>query len=124
MQAVAFDTLRYYQTLVKAGVEECHAEAMTRAHADATKHLVDQKLVTKIDLQQVRQELHTEIQGVRQELHIEIQGVRQELHTEIHQVHTEIHEVRKDMSSLFVRTLVFMTGLISVAVTVLIAVLK
>jgi hypothetical protein len=58
--AYAFDTLAYAKRLRDAGISMEQAEA----HAEAAREFVMAELVTKTDLEAVRQELHTAIDNL------------------------------------------------------------
>jgi uncharacterized protein YajQ (UPF0234 family) len=73
--AFAFDTLGYAKKLRDAGVAADQAEA----HAEAARDFVMHELVTRYDLQGVKDELET----VRRELQTAIDTTRRELEAKI-----------------------------------------
>lgn len=108
--SVAFDTLKFVETLEAGGFDRRQARAAAEAFAEATS----QELATKSDLaalekglaariDSVRTELKSEIAEFRAELKSEIAGVRSELKSEIVEVRaelkSEIAEVRNELKS-------------------------
>ena len=76
MGAVAFDTLKFVETLTSGGVKEGEAKAIATAYRDASG---EQQLVTKSDLKAGLDEVRAEIAEVRAELKAEITDVKSEL---------------------------------------------
>ncbi|MDR0481289.1 MAG: CCDC90 family protein [Gallionellaceae bacterium] len=87
MGAVAFDTLKFVETLTSGGVKEDEAKAIATAYRDASG---EQQLVTKNDLKTGLDEVRAEIAGVRAELKAEIAEVKTELKAEIAEVRAEL----------------------------------
>ena len=111
MTVIPFDRLRYTDTLRNAGIDEKSA----RAHADALDDAMRQGVATKSDIgdvrsdmQNVRQELKTEIAELRHELKTDIAELRHELKTDISELRQEVktdisglrHEVKTDIAGL------------------------
>ncbi|EOS96726.1 CCDC90 family protein [Erwinia tracheiphila] len=112
MAQVAFDTLKFVETLEGAGLPKEQAKAISlavrdsheavdvatrRDLGDAKKELSSEVTVVKRDLEDVRKELKSDIALVR----TEITDVRKELKSDIALVRTEITDVRKEMISRF-----------------------
>ena len=75
---IGFDTLKAMESLRESGFEETQA----RAVVDTFKDAVGGSVATKIDLQEAKGELQTEIQEVR----TEVQALRGDLETSIARV--------------------------------------
>ena len=69
--AIVFDTLRYAKKMMKVGFTQQQAEAQ----AEAIAEIVDEKLATKQDLEQVKIELKRDIK----ELDLKIETIKNEL---------------------------------------------
>ena len=111
--AFAFDTLGYAKKLRDAGVAADQAEA----HAEAARDFVMHELVTRYDLQAVRDGLQTDVQAVRDN----IETVRRELQTAIDTSRREL-EAKIDTQSL--RLTVRMGVMLTAGLSILAAVLK
>jgi gas vesicle protein len=104
VSAVAFDTLKFAQTLRdKAKFSPEQAEGLSEAFSQAS---ADQ-LATKSDIAELRTDLKTEIAGLRSDLKAEIAEVRSVLKAEIAEVRsdlkTEIADVRSDLRAVELR---------------------
>lgn len=107
--AFAFDTLGYAKKLRDAGVRTEEAEA----HAEAARDFVMHELVTRYDLQGVKDELET---------------VRRELDSKIETLRTAIDTMRREfetrIDTLSLRLTVRMGIMLAAAVSILAAVIK
>ena len=104
MSAVAFDTLKFPQTLRdKAKFSPEQAEGFSEAFSQAS---ADQ-LATKSDVADLRSDLKTEIVALRSDLKAEIADVRSDLKAEIADVRSdlkaEIADVRSDLREVELR---------------------
>jgi chromosome segregation ATPase len=97
--SVAFDTLKFVETLEAGGFARAQAKAAAEAFAGA----MSQELATKTDLSAAEGGLRSEIGKVRTELKAEIVAVRTELKTEIAETRAElkaeIAEVRTELKA-------------------------
>ena len=75
MDAPAFDTSRFQDTLSEAGIPLAHARAITRAVVDVTGHLPSTDALAAF-----KAELRAEISELRTELKTEIAGLRADMH--------------------------------------------
>ena len=90
MSAVAFDTLKFAQTLRdKAKFSPEQAEGPSEAFAQAS---ADQ-LATKSDIAELRTDLETDIGELRTDLETEIAGLRSDLKAEIADVRSDLRAV-------------------------------
>ncbi|AXF75533.1 CCDC90 family protein [Erwinia tracheiphila] len=92
MAQVAFDTLKFVETLEGAGLPKEQAKAISLAVRDSHE-AVD--VATRRDLGDAKKELSSEVTVVKREL----EDVRKELKSDIALVRTEIADVRKDLSA-------------------------
>ena len=111
--AFAFDTLGYARKLRDAGIAADQAEA----HAEAARDFVMHELVTRYDLQGVKDELET----VRRELDAKIDTKTDVLGTAIEALRREL-EAKIDTMSL--RLTVRMGVMLAAGLSILAAVLK
>ncbi|AXF76025.1 CCDC90 family protein [Erwinia tracheiphila] len=94
MAQVAFDTLKFVETLEGAGLPKEQAKAISLAVRDSHE-AVD--VATRRDLGDAKKELSSEVTVVKRDL----EDVRKELKSDIALVRTEITDVRKEMISRF-----------------------
>ncbi len=87
---VMFDTLAYANKLKAAGVDPKAAEVQAEANAEMVATLLENTLVTKKDLAEVRIALNQDIAEVRAELKQDIAEVRAELKQDIAQLETRL----------------------------------
>ena len=80
---VHVDTLEIMKTSTSAGVENEHAEAMARAHAQSLDEIVTTELATKSDLKVLSAEIMAGIGAVRTDGTADDKSLRAELKTEI-----------------------------------------
>lgn len=111
--AFAFDTLGYAKKLRGAGVAADQAEA----HAEAARDFVMQELVTRYDLQAVKDGLQAEVQAVSDR----IEAARRELQTAID---TSRREVEAKIDNMSLRLTVRMGVMLADGLSILGAVLK
>jgi len=111
--AFAFDTLGYARKLRDAGVAADQAEA----HAEAARDFVMHELVTRYDLQAVKDDLET----VRRELDSKIETKTDLLRTA---VETTRRELDAKMDTLSLRLTVRMGVMFAAGLSILAAVLK
>lgn len=93
---LAFDTLKYAESLQAAGVPEIQAKAHARAAADAYDVQL-QRLATKEDLRALGAELRGEMAELRSEMRGELKGLRTEMHSEFRSVRSEMDQLRNMM---------------------------
>lgn len=119
MAYVAFDTLKFVEKLIVAGMPAEQAKAFSELQKEVFEEALEGTLATKTDIQVLKAELKTEIQELRTELKTDIQELRVELKSDIQQLRTEtkteIAEVKSD-----VRLLKWMMGFLLTGVGVLI----
>lgn len=96
MTAVAFDTLRFSQRLVEAGLTSTQAAGISAATAEAMGELVGQ-LATRHDHAMLRQELKADAEALRHELKADADALRHELKAEFAAFR---QEVRSDAAAL------------------------
>src|SRR5437870_13241279 len=89
--AFAFDTLGYAKKLRDAGIAADQAEA----HAEAARDFVMHELVTRYDLQTVKDDLH----AVRDGLQADVQAVRDNLETVRRELQTAIDTTRREVEA-------------------------
>ncbi len=111
--AFAFDTLGYAKKLRDAGIPPPQAEA----HAEAARDFVMHELVTRYDLQAVKDDLST----VRRELQIAIDTTRRELEATIG---TTRRELEAAIDRLSLRLTIRMGVMLAAGLSILGAVLK
>ncbi|AXF76091.1 CCDC90 family protein [Erwinia tracheiphila] len=92
MAQVAFDTLKFVETLEGAGLPKEQAKAISLAVRDSHE-AVD--VATRRDLGDAKKELSSEVTVVKRDL----EDVRKELKSDIALVRTEIADVRKGLSA-------------------------
>lgn len=114
--SVAFDTLKFVETLEAGGFPHAQAKAAAGAFAEA----MSQELATKADLKAeialVRSDLRTETAAVRNDLRTEIVAVRSDLRTEIAGVRSEIEIAKRDLKIWFGSVMVVAVGVILAAI--------
>jgi hypothetical protein len=117
--AFAFDTLGYAKKLRNAGVPQDQAEA----HAEAAREFVMAELVTRHDLEVVRNDLDGRIAAVRSDLQV----MRRELDGSIaavrHDLEGSIAALRKELESSIDRLSLRLTVRMGVMLAAAIAVL-
>ena len=84
-----FNTLRYAKKLEAAGVSREQAEAQIQIIAE----ILEEDMATKLDLNNVKDELKVDIHNVRAELH----SVKIELKSDINNLRTEVYVIRDDL---------------------------
>ena len=102
------NTHEAYKQLVDAGVKEKAAETIIKVIDQARRSDFD-RLATKEDLKDVRNELKLEIAAVRTELKEEIASVKAELKEEIGNVRAELKDDIADLKGKF-STMQWMMG--------------
>ena len=118
--AFAFDTLGYAKKLRDAGIPGDQAEA----HAEAARDFVMHELVTRYDLQGVKDDLQGikgDLQAVKENLETRIETVRRELQTAID---TTRRELEDSIDRLSLRLTIRMGVMLAAGLTILGAVLK
>ena len=94
--AMAYDTHAFIKRLQSVGFTEEQAEVFSE---EQTK-LMEQRLVTKVDLEDVRQELKRDIEEVRQELKRDIQEVKRDVQDVKRDVQDVKQELKHDVQTL------------------------
>ncbi|AXF75944.1 CCDC90 family protein [Erwinia tracheiphila] len=121
MAQVAFDTLKFVETLEGAGLPKEQAKAISLAVRDSHE-AVD--VATRRDLDDAKKELSSEVTVVKRDL----EDVRKELKSDIALVRTEITDVRKDLEAkidkLSLQLTVRLGGMLVAAIGVLAALIK
>ena len=124
--AFAFDTLGYAKKLRSAGVPQDQAEA----HAEAAQEFVMAELVTRHDLEIVRNDLDGRIAAVRNDLDGRIAAVRsdlevlrREMEASIAAVRNEIEVLRREVESALDRLSLRITVRMGVMLAAAIAIL-
>ncbi len=79
MAHVMFDTLKFVDKLISAGMPAEQAKALSEAQKEVFKESLDHILATKADLIQVKNELKTEITELKSKLKVEIADVRSDV---------------------------------------------
>lgn len=119
MTAVAFDTLRFSQRLVEAGLTSTQAAGISAATAEAMGELVGQ-LATRHDHAMLRQELKADAEALRHELKAEFAVFRQEVRSDAaalrEELKADVSGLHRDMERLELRMTVKLGTMIAGAV--------
>jgi hypothetical protein len=59
--SITFDTLKYTETLIQAGVDATQAKAFANAQKEIIAEVIDNSVATKMDLHEVKAELKQKI---------------------------------------------------------------
>jgi predicted nuclease with TOPRIM domain len=119
MSLPAFDTLKYAEQLEKSGFTREQSATFARAQLESLKELMEEKLVTKELLFEVKQELLEKLatkEGVkylREELKSEVKSVRDEVKTVRDELKSDIKCLRDEMKWLFGATIAILTLVMS-----------
>jgi len=92
LPAIKFDTLSVSQELEKAGLPKAHAQACVAATVKVVNMAIEEKLVTKADLQHTEKSLRQEIGRAEKSLRQEIERVEKTLYEEISRVEKTLSE--------------------------------
>ena len=106
MMAYAFDTLEQAEKLQRSGFNEIQAKGLVEVIAISTSNLV-----TKQELDNVRQELHHEASNIRQELQHEAGNIRQEMRLGFANLENKILRMTISLSAVIVTGLAAFTYL-------------
>ncbi|MBF0110290.1 MAG: DUF1640 domain-containing protein [Magnetococcales bacterium] len=124
VMSLVFDSLAYAKKLKAAGVPEAQAEIQ----AETIVEWMEERLATKLELEQVRvdlkrdiKELDVKIESVRAELKRDIESVRAELKRDIESVRAEL---KRDIMELEQRMVIKLGSLMFVAVGAVAALVK
>lgn len=102
MAIVAFDTLAYSEHLQNVGIPRDQADAMARANAEALRNLaITERLSTKDDLLELRQDIQEESQAQSQKAEEEFKAVRREMQEEFKAVRREMAGFKQEMQEEF-----------------------
>lgn len=93
MTHVTFDTLKFVEKLIVAGMPAAQAKALSEAQKEVFEEVLDHTLSTKADLIQVKNELKVEINEVK----AEIVEVKSELKAEIAEVKADVKQFNAEV---------------------------
>ncbi len=120
MPVLAFDTHAYVKKLRDAGVPEQQAEVQVEAIAA----LIEERMATKKDLEDLKRELKAlegELKRELKELDVKLERELKALEVELKR---DIAEVRRDIKELEMRLMIRLGGLFFLAVGALAALIK
>jgi hypothetical protein len=66
--SITFDTLKYTETLIQAGVDVTQAKAFANAQKETIAEVIDNSVATKMDLHELKSELKTDTQAIKQDI--------------------------------------------------------
>ena len=97
MTHVSFDTLKFVEKLIAAGMPAEQAKALSEAQKEVFEETFDGTLAKKADLTETENDLKTEIIQVKNELKAEIAEVRTEIAGVRADLKAEITEVKNEL---------------------------
>ena len=121
MAAVAFDTLKFAQTLEAAGIPQLHAEALSTAFRDAQSTA---EIAMKSDIRESSASLQTEMNSRFAEVKAEVAEVKAEMRALEWRLDGRFKRIEGEMKSLELRMTVKLGAMMAAAIGVTVTLLK
>lgn len=101
MSSIAFDTLKYVETLTSAGFSESQAKAMAHAQQAVLVNLSERQLATKLDLINLGNKVEMDIANLSNKIDVEIASLSNKTDKDIANLNNKIDRIEAEFKGKF-----------------------